>query len=128
MKAEYCLPGLALAIVVAAATAALGAEPPCNRHAVLEAWLAAKAGEWESRLAQIPGYERPGSLSVCRVAGGGPRSMGEHIYLPPLPADQELLSLTHEFVHLAFARHPASRNEGFVERTARALVLGEELR
>jgi uncharacterized protein YfaQ (DUF2300 family) len=128
MKSEYCLPGLALAIVLVAATSALGADPPCDRHTVLEGWLAARAGEWDSRLAQITGYERPGPLSVCRVAGGGPRSEGEHIYLPPLPTEEEMLSLTHEYVHLAFVHHPVSRNEGFVERTARALLMGEELR
>lgn len=127
MKAGYFLLILASVMFVKMATAASGAGPPCNRNAVLEAWLATKTGEWDSRLARIPGYERPGPLSVCRVTGGGPRSDGERIYLPPLPGDEEQLSLTHEYVHLAFAHHPASRNEGFVERTARVLVLGEEL-
>jgi len=107
--------------------AALGTEHPCNRNAVLETWLAAKAEEWDGRLAKIPGYEPPGPITVCQVTGGGPRSEGGRIYLPPLPGEDKLLSLAHEYVHLAFRHHPASRNEGFVERTSRALVSGEEL-
>jgi uncharacterized protein YfaQ (DUF2300 family) len=122
----YRLLGPGLAILFGA-TAAAGAGPPCNPDAVLKAWLAARAGDWERRLAEIPGYERPDLLSVCRVSGGGPRSEGAHIYLPPLPADEAMLSLAHEYVHLAFRHHPTSRNEGFVERTARALLLGEKL-
>ena len=78
-------------------------------------------------IAGAPGYERPGPLSVYQVTGGGPRSDGGRIYLPPIRGDEELLCLAHEYVHLAFRHHPATRNEDFVERTARALLLGEEL-
>jgi uncharacterized protein YfaQ (DUF2300 family) len=127
MKARYRLPGFGFAIILAVATVASGAEPPCHRHAVLEAWLAARAEAWDSRLAGIPGYERPGPLSVCQVTGGGPRSDGGRIYLPPIRGNEELLCLAHEYVHLAFRHHPATRNEDFVERTARALMSGEEL-
>ena len=126
MKASDGLLSLSAAILLGATAAASGAGPPCHRNAALEALLAEKTPEWASRLAQISGYEHPGPLSVCQVAGGRPRSDGERIYLPPLRGDEELLSLAHEYVHLAFHHHPSSRNEGFVERMARALVLGEE--
>lgn len=126
MKARYCLLGFCAATILATATASSGEEPPCHRHAVLEVWLAERAGEWDSLLAGIPGYERPDPLSVCQVTGGRPRSDGQHIYLPPIRGDEELLSLAHEYVHLAFRHHPATRNEGFVERTARTLMLGEK--
>jgi uncharacterized protein YfaQ (DUF2300 family) len=127
MKSTYRMLWLGLVIFLGSTVVALGVEPPCNPEAVLEAWLAARAGEWEQKLTAIPGYERPAVLTVCRVAGGGPRSEGEYIYLPPLPREEAMLSLTHEYIHLVFRHHPASRNEGFVERTARALLLGEKL-
>lgn len=126
MKARCGLLILSTAILLGAATTASGTELPCHRNAVLEALLAKKSQEWASRLAPIPGYERPGPLSVCQVTGGRPRSDGERIYFPPIRGGEELLSLAHEYVHVAFRHHPLSRDEGFVERTARALVLGEE--
>ncbi|MFH0783989.1 MAG: DUF2300 domain-containing protein [Pseudomonadota bacterium] len=126
MKARYGLLVFCSVMLLTAATVAFGAGLPCNRNAVLEAWLKAKRGEWENRLVLIPGYESPGLLAVCRVAGGGPRSDGDNIYLPHLAGDEELLSLAHEYVHLALRHHPLSRDEGFVERMARVLIFGEE--
>jgi uncharacterized protein YfaQ (DUF2300 family) len=126
MKVRYGFPAFFSVLLTTAATAAFGAALPCKPNAALGAWLTVKAGEWESRLAQIPGYEKTGPIHVCPVPGGGPRSDGEYIYLPPLTGDEERLSLAHEYVHLALRHHPLSRDEGFVEQTARVLLLGEE--
>jgi uncharacterized protein YfaQ (DUF2300 family) len=126
MKANLLFTVLVFAILLGATITAPGADPVCRRTAHLEAWLATHADAWQKQLATFPGYERPGPLAVCRAMGGGPRSDGERIYLPPLPRDGELLSLAHEYVHLAFRHHPATQNEVFVEQRARALLSGEE--
>jgi uncharacterized protein YfaQ (DUF2300 family) len=126
MKTNYHPAVLLFAVILAAATTARGADPVCHRQENLEAWLAVNANAWQKQLAAYPGYQHPGPMAVCLAAGGGPRSDGERIYLPPLSPDVELLSLAHEYVHLAFRHHPATRNEAFVEQRARALLLGEE--
>ena len=125
---RFCLRGAIIGgVLYFMATTAVAAETTCARSDALETWLAARQAPWDQRLAPISGYEHPGRLLVCRVAGGGPRSAGQRIYLPPARGDEDLLNVAHEYVHLAFRHHPASRDEGFVEQTARALLTGEEL-
>ncbi|MBF0309866.1 MAG: DUF2300 domain-containing protein [Magnetococcales bacterium] len=98
----------------------------CRRDLRAEAWLAAREAVWVRHLAEKPGFEPSGFLRVCRETGGGPYLDGEDIHLPPLPSDEERLSLAHEYLHRVFRSHPVSRNEVWIERTARSLVLGEE--
>lgn len=113
-------------IIVNVAAIAFGSANPCNRDAGLEGWLTSHSSEWQKRLARLPGFENPGFLQICRVTGGGSRTDGRYIYLPPQTGDEEQLSVAHEYVHLALRHHPLSRDEAFVERMARALVMGEE--
>lgn len=91
-----------------------------------QVWLETQAERWEPRLADLEGYEKPGQVRVCQASGGA-RAYYDNgrIYLQTLDETQTRLSLAHEYLHLAFRHHPRSRDERFIESTARHLVLQE---
>lgn len=117
--------------LVAGAIAAEVAAPPyfqpiqdCQRQPQLESWLQAQADRWQRMLVTQPGYERPERVVVCRIDRGNPYADydRDRIYLRSRDADEDRLSLAHEYLHLAFKHHPVARNERFIESTARKLV------
>lgn len=90
-------------------------------------WLETQAEHWDARLAELEGYEKQDPIRVCLAPGGGARADygNGRIYLQVLDETETRLSLTHEYLHLAFRHHPRSRDERFIETTARHLVLQE---
>ncbi|MBI2572152.1 MAG: DUF2300 domain-containing protein [Candidatus Schekmanbacteria bacterium] len=104
------------------------ARAECRRDPAWEAWLQRRLPAWEERLSPLPGFVRPEGVVVCRSAGGMPFAELEanRIHLPPMPQDEQEISVAHEYLHLAFAHHPAGKRERFVERLARTLVVQEE--
>lgn len=123
--------GLVASSLTIGATFAGNAAPPhfppaldCQRQPQLERWVQAQADRWQRVLATQPGYERPESVTVCRIDRGNPcvNYDRDRIYLRSRDADEDRLSLAHEYLHLAFKHHPVARNERFIESTARKLV------
>nr|WP_050983203.1 DUF2300 domain-containing protein [Cupriavidus basilensis] len=96
----------------------------CLAVANARQWLAQRAPQWERRLAAEPGYETPPLPAVCEVRLGRPYADARRnrLYIHRLASEDDRIALAHEYLHLAFARHPRGQDEGFVEATARKLV------
>ncbi|HWV03414.1 DUF2300 domain-containing protein, partial [Ralstonia sp.] len=92
-------------------------------------WLQARAPGWSARLGAEPGYETPPLPAVCVVQEGRPYADARRnrLYVHRLATEEDRIALTHEYLHLAFARHPRGQDEQFVEAMARRLIRGEGL-
>jgi uncharacterized protein YfaQ (DUF2300 family) len=91
-------------------------------------WLRRETLKWDARLAAEIGYEKPELPAVCKAASGHPYADKDRnrVYIHGLRSDNDRIALVHEYLHLAFARHPRGQDETFIERTARRLLLTEE--
>nr|WP_311530380.1 DUF2300 domain-containing protein [uncultured Ralstonia sp.] len=101
----------------------------CSPVAGAQQWLQARASGWSARLAAEPGYEAPPLPAVCVVHEGRPYADARRnrLYVHRLATEEDRIALTHEYLHLAFARHPRGQDEQFVEAMARRLIRGEGL-
>lgn len=101
----------------------------CAPVAGAQQWLQARAPVWSARLAAEPGYEAPPLPAVCVVHEGRPYADARRnrLYVHRLATEEDRIALTHEYLHLAFARHPRGQDEQFVEAMARRLIRGEGL-
>jgi uncharacterized protein YfaQ (DUF2300 family) len=88
-------------------------------------WLASQAQRWRPRLMAEAGYETQPPPAVCRLDQGNPYAdpARGRIYARGLSGREGRLTLAHEYLHLAFARHPAGRDEAWIETLARRLLL-----
>jgi uncharacterized protein YfaQ (DUF2300 family) len=88
-------------------------------------WLRREAPKWNVRLADEAGYEQPDMPAVCAIASGHPYADARRnrVYIRRLRSEDDRIALTHEYLHLAFARHPHGQDETLIEQTARRLVL-----
>lgn len=101
----------------------------CSPVAGAQQWLQAQAPRWSARLGGEPGYETPTLPAVCVVREGRPYADARRnrLYIHRLASEEDRIALAHEYLHLAFARHPRGQDEQFVEATARRLIRGEGL-
>jgi uncharacterized protein YfaQ (DUF2300 family) len=106
------------------ATAAEQGALACDPLPLVEGWIARERPRWKRELAGQPGFADPGALQVCRLAGGRAhaRNGGQRIDVSGYDTLEERIAVAHEYVHLAFARHPAGRDENYVELQARRLL------
>lgn len=97
----------------------------CQHLPEAERWLAGQARRWRPSLLAEPGYEMPDAISVCRLEQGNPYAdlARGRIYARGLAGREGRLTLAHEYLHLAFASHPAGRDEAWVEALARRLLM-----
>ena len=107
--------------------AALGTQAgqsDCPPFAAAETWLQQQTPRWRRRLAGTAGFEPPQSYKVCRIRYGNPHSdqARQRVYVHGLNSLNDRIALAHEYVHLAFARHPLGVNEDFIEQKARYLL------
>ena len=98
----------------------------CERLGEAEIWITQRARLWDRELQRHPGFEKPATLSVCRLTHGQPYSdqRRNRIYVRDWLSWQARFTLAHEYIHLAFPFHPDGDNETFVENTARHLTEG----
>ncbi len=98
----------------------------CPRLPEAERWLASQASRWRPRLAREDGFEPPPPPAVCRLARGNPYAdpARGRIYAHGPGSQEARLTLAHEYLHLAFARHPHGGDEAYIEDLARRLLLG----
>lgn len=89
-----------------------------------QSFIASAALRWQRQLARLPGFEMPPQVHVCQLDFGNPYAdlRRSRIYLRQWQTREGRIALAHEFIHLAFARHPNGNNEGFAERWARVLI------
>lgn len=101
----------------------------CSPVAGAQQWLQARAPGWSARLRAEAGYETPPLPAVCVVHEGRPYADARRnrLYVHRLATEEDRIALTHEYLHLAFARHPRGQDEQFVEAMARRLIRGEGL-
>lgn len=105
------------------ATAADHGALACDPLPLVLQWIEHERPRWKRQLAGQPGFEDPGELQVCRLARGRAHAGGGHrIDVAGYRSLEERIAVAHEYVHLAFAGHPAGRDEAFVEAQARKLL------
>ncbi|WP_454733195.1 MULTISPECIES: DUF2300 domain-containing protein [Cupriavidus] len=100
----------------------------CLAVAGARQWLAQRAPQWQRRLGAEPGFEAPPLPAVCEVREGRPYADARRnrLYIHRLASEDDRIALAHEYLHLAFARHPRGQDESFVESLARRLVRTED--
>jgi len=96
----------------------------CEPLPLAAQWLAEQAPRWRRQLQAQAGYSAPASLQVCRLQQGLPHALrGQgRLYARGLQTLEDRLSLTHEYLHLAFSGHPHGVDEAFIEQQARHLL------
>jgi uncharacterized protein YfaQ (DUF2300 family) len=104
--------------------ALLSGQSDCKPVPAAQAWMAQSLPQWRRRLMREPGFEPPAQWAVCELAYGHPYAdvRRARIYVRHWQTPEGRLSLAHEFVHLAFARHPNGSDERYAEHWARRLV------
>lgn len=101
-------------------------ETECTPLPDAERWLRAQARQWRAVLQMEPGYVEP-QPKVCQLAYGKPYSDMAHqrIYVRGLHSLNNRLTLTHEYLHLAFSTYPSGQDENYIEQWARRLIEGD---
>ncbi len=96
----------------------------CEALPSAEQWLAKQRRQWQALLSAQAGYADPGAVQICRLSAGRPhaRAGTQRIDVSGFQTLEERIAIAHEYLHLAFARHPNSRDEDFIESLARRLI------
>ncbi len=102
----------------------MDANSQCRPIAEAQIFMATAMTRWQRLLVREPGFEMPPSLRICTLDFGHPYVdlRRSSIYLRQWQTYEGRLTLAHEFIHLAFARHPNGSDELFAERWARVLI------
>ena len=95
----------------------------CAPLPAAEDWLRAQIPGWSRQLAGEDGFEAPPLPVVCYEPWGRPQVdvPRRRIFVHGLRDQEDRISLTHEWLHLAFAFHPRGRDEFYIEDMARRL-------
>jgi hypothetical protein len=67
-------------------------------------------------------------VKICHSISGAPYALAsEQTIFARFSGDlEDQLSLTHEYLHLAFQYHPNGMNESFIENLAQSLVINPQ--
>jgi uncharacterized protein YfaQ (DUF2300 family) len=103
---------------------ALAREKSCLPRPDIQQKLATLAKGWHDRLSREEGYAPPAKFTVCQLQSGFPYADHrlQRIYIRNLAGVNDEITLAHEYLHLAFSRHPRGHNETFIETMAVSLV------
>ena len=98
-------------------------EDACQPLPTASAWLAQQSRLWQRQLQAETGFEMPASMQLCQLSHGLPHTdlHRQRIYLPGFGTQEQRLTLTHEWLHLAFEHHARGRDEAYIETLARQL-------
>ena len=104
--------------------AVLDAASQCKPIIGAQNFLAAASSRWQRQLAREPGFEMPRQVRVCQLDFGNPYVdlRRSSIYVRHWQSQEGRIARAHEFIHLAFARHPNGSDERFAEHWARLLI------
>lgn len=97
----------------------------CRRLPDAEDWLRKHADGWTARLGSLPGFEAPADVQVCGSAEAVPYTdlQTGRIFMRFSREREDQLTAAHEYLHLAFKRHPSGDDERFLDKLAHELVL-----
>lgn len=115
------------ATLALAAHAGVPRDAPCLPREDLAQWLARQRPRWDARLREEAGYEAV-APQVCRLEARRPYAdlARGRLYVGALADANDEVALVHEYLHLAFARHPHGRDEAYIEALARDLVQADD--
>jgi uncharacterized protein YfaQ (DUF2300 family) len=97
----------------------------CEALPEAAAWLREREHRWRATLRAQAGFEPVAkALHVCRLELGLPHAdaRAQQIRIREWFSRDGRVALTHEYLHLAFARHPRGADEDAIERLALELV------
>jgi uncharacterized protein YfaQ (DUF2300 family) len=96
----------------------------CQALPLAQRWLETQIPAWRRQLVNQPGFKEPPSVQVCRLHSGRAHAHdgSRRIDVSGHQSLEERIAIAHEYLHLAFTRHPRSRDESFIEALARQLV------
>jgi len=97
----------------------------CAPLPLAAAWLGERSPRWGRVLRAEAGYEPPDALpQVCELGQGVPHADPRRgrIFLREWQSREGRVTLIHEYLHLAFRRHPRGQDETYIERLAQQLA------
>ncbi|HSI52140.1 MAG TPA: DUF2300 domain-containing protein [Ideonella sp.] len=97
----------------------------CAPLPLAAAWLGERSPRWGRVLRAEAGYEPPDALpQVCELGQGVPHADPRRgrIFLREWRSREGRVTLIHEYLHLAFRRHPRGQDESYIERLAQQLA------
>ncbi|GAA0760915.1 DUF2300 domain-containing protein [Ideonella azotifigens] len=97
----------------------------CAPLPLAAAWLGERSARWGRVLRAEAGYEPPDALpQVCELGQGVPHADPRRgrIFLREWQSREGRVTLIHEYLHLAFRRHPRGQDETYIERLAQQLA------
>lgn len=124
-RAGVSVEGLLREAFPAAVLAGWNDESDCTLLPRAAAWLAEREPRWRRVLRAETGYEPLETPpQVCQLQQGVPHAdiRRGRIYLREWSTREGRATLIHEFLHLAFRRHPRGQDEAYIEQLAQQLV------
>lgn len=100
-------------------------ESDCELMPRAAAWLTEREPRWRKVLRAEAGYEPPDNApQVCLLTQGVPHAdlRRGRVFVREWTSRDGRVSLIHEYLHLAFRRHPNGRDEAYIERLAQQLA------
>ncbi|MES2943656.1 MAG: DUF2300 domain-containing protein [Pseudomonadota bacterium] len=96
----------------------------CVQLPQVQTWLQGQIAQWQRQLLTQAGYRQPAAIRVCQLQQGRPHAAeaSQSIYVQGIASTQQRVAAVHEYLHLAFARHPRGQDEAFIESLARQLL------
>jgi uncharacterized protein YfaQ (DUF2300 family) len=100
------------------------ASTDCEPLPLAQDWLFERSRQWAKALRGEPGFSAPERVRVCRLQQGLPHALrvSQRIHVRGFQSLDDRITLTHEYLHLAFSGHPSGTDEAFIERRARRLL------
>ncbi|MFG6488357.1 DUF2300 domain-containing protein [Roseateles sp. BYS78W] len=100
-------------------------EGDCELLPLAAQWLTERQPRWERRLRREVGYEPlDAPPQVCLLQAGTPHAdvRRSRVWLREWQTRDGRVTLIHEYLHLAFRRHPRGQDENDIERLAQQLA------
>ncbi len=115
---DYAYPKASLASLYSESAVA------CEELPMAQRWLESQLPQWRRQLVGKPGFDEPANVQVCRLHSGRAHAHdgSRRIDVSGYQSLEERIAIAHEYLHLAFARHPRTRDESFIEALARELL------
>jgi uncharacterized protein YfaQ (DUF2300 family) len=97
----------------------------CSELPLAMSWLSKESIKWRRLLLSQYGFELPDGVRICQSTLGSPylNHESKEIYIEQFSETEDLISIAHEWLHLAFSHHPLGKDEKELDQLARRIVL-----